>query len=93
MSAQLNAANPMRTDGFEFVEYAAPDPELLRHLFESMGLPAVARHRSKNVTLHSQGDEHHRIDDEVRVIACFAELHGAPRSRVRRHLTTNSAEC
>jgi 4-hydroxyphenylpyruvate dioxygenase len=44
----------MRTDGFEFVEYAAPDPELLRRLFESMGLPAVARHRSKNVTLHNQ---------------------------------------
>jgi 4-hydroxyphenylpyruvate dioxygenase len=30
----------MGTDGFEFVEYAAPDPESLRRLFESMGLPA-----------------------------------------------------
>ena len=47
MSAQLSATNPMRTDGFEFVEYAAPEPETLRRLFESMGLPAVARHRSK----------------------------------------------
>ena len=37
MNAELSVTNPMRTDGFEFVEYAAPDPELLRRLFESMG--------------------------------------------------------
>ena len=29
--------NPMGTDGFEFVEYAAPDPQLLRGLFERLG--------------------------------------------------------
>jgi 4-hydroxyphenylpyruvate dioxygenase len=28
--------NPMGTDGFEFVEYTAPDPELLRSLLERM---------------------------------------------------------
>ena len=64
MSAELALTNPMRTDGFEFVEYAAPDPELLRRLFESMGLPAVARHRSKNVTLHRQGDINFIINAE-----------------------------
>src|SRR5262249_41874480 len=48
--------NPMGTDGFEFVEYTAPDPQLLRTLFERLGFPVVARHRSKNVTLHRQGD-------------------------------------
>ena len=31
--------NPMGTDGFEFVEYTAPDAELLRTLFEQMGFP------------------------------------------------------
>ena len=30
-------ANPMGTDGFEFVEYTAPDIELLRSLFTKMG--------------------------------------------------------
>ena len=40
--------NPMGTDGFEFVEYAAPEPELLRALFEQMGFVCVARHRSKD---------------------------------------------
>ncbi len=48
--------NPMGTDGFEFVEYAAPDPKSLRKLFTKMGLPVVARHRSKDVTLHKQRD-------------------------------------
>jgi 4-hydroxyphenylpyruvate dioxygenase len=72
-----DAANPMRTDGFEFVEYAAPDPDLLRRLFESMGLPAVARHRSKNVTLHSQGDINFIINAEHDSFAQqFARAHG-----------------
>ena len=77
MSAKPSFANPMRTDGFEFVEYAAPDPELLRRLFESMGLPAVARHRSKNVTLHNQGDINFIINAEHDSFAQkFARAHG-----------------
>jgi len=67
----------MGTDGFEFVEYAAPDPESLRRLFESMGLPAVARHRSKNVTLHRQGDINFIINAESDSFAQqFARAHG-----------------
>ena len=77
MNAELGIANPMRTDGFEFVEYAAPDPELLRRLFESMGLPAVARHRSKNVTLHNHGDINFIINAEHDSFAQkFARAHG-----------------
>ncbi len=73
----MNASNPMHTDGFEFVEYAAPDPELLRRLFDTMGLPAVARHRSKNVTLHRQGDIHFIINAEHDSFAQrFARAHG-----------------
>lgn len=56
IEAYNTTGNPMRTDGFEFIEYTAPDPELLRCLFEKMGFTVSARHRSKNVTLHSQGD-------------------------------------
>ena len=41
--------NPMGTDGFEFVEYAAPDPQALGRLFEHLGFRAIARHRTKNV--------------------------------------------
>src|SRR5438045_6517545 len=55
-STATGFANPMGTDGFEFVEYTAPDIELLRSLFTRMGFPEVARHKSKNVTLHKQAD-------------------------------------
>ncbi|MBM3540000.1 MAG: 4-hydroxyphenylpyruvate dioxygenase, partial [Alphaproteobacteria bacterium] len=37
----------MGTDGFEFVEYTAPDTKALGRLFKSLGFSAVARHRSK----------------------------------------------
>ncbi len=67
----------MGTDGFEFVEYAAPDPQLLRSLFARMGFPAVARHRSKNVTLHKQGDINFVINAEPDSFAQqFAKVHG-----------------
>ena len=72
-----SAANPMGTDGFEFVEYTAPDPLLLRTLFERLGFPVVARHRSKNVTLHNQGDIHFIINAEPDSFAQgFARQHG-----------------
>ncbi len=69
--------NPVGTDGFEFVEYTAPDPELLRQLFHKLGFPAVAKHRSKNVTLHKQGDCHFIINAEPDSFAQeFARQHG-----------------
>ncbi len=69
--------NPMGTDGFEFVEYAAPDPNALRAIFFQMGFPEVARHRSKNVTLHKQGDIHFIINAEADSFAqSFARAHG-----------------
>src|SRR5258705_6186285 len=73
----LGLENPMGTDGFEFVEYAAPDPELLRGLFTKMGFPAVARHKRKNVTLHRQGDINFIINAEPDSFAAhFAREHG-----------------
>ena len=69
--------NPVGTDGFEFVEYTAPDPELLRTLFERLGFPVTARHRSKNVTLHRQGDINFIINAEPDSFGQrFAREHG-----------------
>ena len=69
--------NPMGTDGFEFVEYTAPDAELLRTLFERLAFPVVARHRSKNVTLHAQGDINFIINAEPDSFGqAFARKHG-----------------
>jgi len=73
----MNTQNPMQTDGFEFVEYTAPDPEVLRTVFDRMGFPAVARHRSKNVTLHRQGDINFIINAEPESFGQrFARAHG-----------------
>ena len=69
--------NPMQTDGFEFVEYAAPDPAALGRLFEQMGFVAVARHRSKNVTLYRQGGVNFIVNAEPDSFAqAFARVHG-----------------
>ncbi len=69
--------NPMGTDGFEFVEYAAPDPAALAALFAQMGFVAVARHRSKRVTLFRQGDINFIINEEPDSFAqAFARIHG-----------------
>src|SRR5688500_2706906 len=69
--------NPIGTDGFEFVEYAAPDPGALGGLFERMGFSAVARHRHKNVLLYKQGDVNFIVNAEPRSFAQnFARRHG-----------------
>src|SRR5689334_11827342 len=76
-SGILGLENPMGTDGFEFVEYTAPDIELLRSLFTRMGFPEVARHKSKDVTLHKQGDCNFIINAEPRSYAEeYARAHG-----------------
>jgi 4-hydroxyphenylpyruvate dioxygenase len=72
-----DAANPMGTDGFEFVEYTAPDPEALGQLFESMGFVKVAKHRSKDVSLYRQGDVNFIVNAETESFAQgFARVHG-----------------
>ncbi len=63
-AAQIDANNPMGTDGFEFVEFAHPDPASLHKLFRTMGFTLVARHRSKNVTLYRQGDINYLVNEE-----------------------------
>ncbi len=69
--------NPMGTDGFEFIEYAAPEPAKLAALFERMGFQAVAKHRSKNVTLYRQGDVNFILNAEPASFAqSFARIHG-----------------
>lgn len=75
--AFLPADNPMGTDGFEFVEYAAPDPVAMRQVFERMGFKAVARHRHKNVVLYRQGEINFILNAEPDSFAQrFARQHG-----------------
>jgi 4-hydroxyphenylpyruvate dioxygenase len=69
--------NPMGLDGFEFVEFASPEPGILEPLFELMGFTEVAKHRSKEVTLWRQGGINFIINSEPgSYVSYFAEEHG-----------------
>ncbi|MFT5082634.1 MAG: 4-hydroxyphenylpyruvate dioxygenase, partial [Lentisphaeria bacterium] len=69
--------NPMGLDGFEFVDFSAPKKGLLELLFTALGFTAVAKHRSKNVTLWRQGDINFIINYEPKTPAAyFIEEHG-----------------
>ncbi len=69
--------NPMGLDGFEFVEFAAPDPEQLAKVFHLLGFEAVARHRSKDVTLYRQAGINFILNNESGSHAdYFVQEHG-----------------
>ena len=70
-------SNPMGTDGFEFIEYAAPDPAAMGALFERMGFTPMAKHRHKDVTLYRQGGINFLLNAEPDSFAQrFARAHG-----------------
>ena len=69
--------NPMGTDGFEFVEYAHPQPEQLDTLFKNLGFKKTATHKSKKVFLYQQGDVNFILNAEPDSPAMqFTEQHG-----------------
>ena len=69
--------NPMGLDGFEFVEYAAPERGVLEPVFAMMGFSHVASHRSKAVDLWRQGQINFIINYEPgSPAAYYAEEHG-----------------
>jgi 4-hydroxyphenylpyruvate dioxygenase len=73
----LNIPNPLNTDGFEFAEYASPNPQELDTLFKSLGFTAIAKHKSKDVTLYRQGDINFVLNNEPNSQASHAaEKHG-----------------
>lgn len=75
--ATISKANPAGTDGFEFVEYAHPEPEKLDTIFRQMGFTPVAKHKSKNITLYRQGDINYLLNAEAGSHAAgFVKEHG-----------------
>lgn len=69
--------NPLGTDGFEFVEFASPDPDTLAALFLRLGFTEAGRHRHKAVSHYRQGDINFILNREPRSQAeAFAARHG-----------------
>ena len=76
-AAEDLAINPMRLDGFEFVEFASPQANVLEPVFELLGFVRVAEHRSKDVSLYRQGDINFIVNREPSSYArYFSEEHG-----------------
>ena len=70
--------NPLGLDGFEFVEFCAPEKGLLEPVFARMGFTHIAHHRSKDVDLWRQGEINLIANYEPRSHAAyFAAEHGA----------------
>src|SRR4051812_1540679 len=96
--------NPMGVDGFEFVEFASPDPAALHALFPKLGFTAVATHRTKKITVYRQGTCNFLVNEEPGSFAAeFAREHGPcaagfairfekPAAWVREQALTNGAE-
>ncbi len=69
--------NPLGLDGFEFIEFSAPEKGLLEPVFERMGFTCIARHRSKDVDLWRQGEINLIANYEPKSPAAyFAAEHG-----------------
>ncbi|MBT9385283.1 4-hydroxyphenylpyruvate dioxygenase [Pseudooceanicola sp. CBS1P-1] len=75
--ATITPENPAGTDGFEWVEFAHPEPQVLDRIFRQMGFVPVARHRSRDITLYRQGDINYLLNAEPGSHAAgFVEAHG-----------------
>ncbi len=69
--------NPAGLDGFEFIEFSAPEKGVLEPVFETMGFTRIARHRTKDVELWRQGGINLIANYEPRSAAWyFAREHG-----------------
>lgn len=77
---KIEQHNPIGTDGFEFVEFTAPNAEgieQLRQLFTAMGFTETAKHRSKEVFLFQQNDINIVLNGSPSgYVRDFAEKHG-----------------
>ncbi|WP_263144265.1 4-hydroxyphenylpyruvate dioxygenase [Pseudomonas sp. RIT-PI-AD] len=77
---KIEQHNPIGTDGFEFVEFTAPNAEgieQLRQLFGMMGFTETAKHRSKEVFLFQQNDINIVLNGSpTGHVRAFAEQHG-----------------
>ncbi len=75
--ATISSENPAGTDGFEFVEFAHPEPQKLRDLFARMGFEKTAQHKSKAIELWQQGDVTYVLNAQDGSFAAdFVDTHG-----------------
>ncbi len=70
-------SNPIRTDGFEFVEFTSPDPEGMAATFEKLGFTAVSKHPTRDIVRYKQNDINFLLNrEDTGQAAEFRRLHG-----------------
>lgn len=75
--ATISDENPAGTDGFEFVEFAHPEPQELRDIFTKMGFTHVGNHKTRKIELWQQGDVSYLLNIEPNSHAAeFIAEHG-----------------
>ncbi len=95
--------NPAGLDGFEFIEFSAPEKGMIEPILETIGMTKIARHRSKDVELWRQGDINMITNYEPKSPAWYFSREHGPSAcgmafRVRdakaayEHLIANGAE-
>jgi 4-hydroxyphenylpyruvate dioxygenase len=69
--------NPCGLRGIEFVEFAAPSPEMLDALFGAFGFSTLRRHKALDVVYYQQNDIHFLLNRAMGTHASeFTALHG-----------------
>ena len=69
--------NPLAMDGLDFIEFAAPDPDMLHRLFQAFGLSRTMRHKERNVDLYQQNDVTFLVNrEEASFAGSFKNAHG-----------------
>ena len=71
--------NPMGIDGFEFVEFAAPQGQgdAMHDYFRRMGFTAALRHKTRAITVYRQGGVNFLLNEDPDSFAAdFARAHG-----------------
>ncbi|QPQ55630.1 4-hydroxyphenylpyruvate dioxygenase [Allosphingosinicella flava] len=69
--------NPLGLDGFEFVEFTAPDPQAMHEMFVTMGFTHLSNHKTKNIRHYQQGDVNYLLNmEDSGPAADFRAAHG-----------------
>ncbi|MAZ39530.1 MAG: hypothetical protein CMF49_05360 [Legionellales bacterium] len=73
----MSTENSLGLSGFSFIEFATPEREQLEVQFSLLGFKKIAQHKSKQITLHKQGNILFIINTEkVSLAERFAFEHG-----------------
>ncbi|KTC66150.1 4-hydroxyphenylpyruvate dioxygenase (plasmid) [Legionella adelaidensis] len=73
----MNNENPCGLDGFAFLEFSAPDAEMLHKQFKQMGFHPAKKHSTLDITLYTQDTIQFIVNAEAHSQAAqHAQIHG-----------------